>query len=313
MHIIKAPLRISLFGGGTDLPEYYEENGSTIISMAIDKYMYLTHNPRPTGGYRLTYSKVEELHSLTNAKHTIISQSALDYGDPEPCTLSIVSDVPKGTGLGSSSALAVCAYKLFQRDRDGHESEMAHAAYQIERQVSNCGAQDHLPATFGGFNVYTIGRDGRATARPVPGHLVEMVNKYGLLLYTRNSRPADKILETWKKPKSTFSLHSIHRMARDEMRVWFGTGADIYVLASSLNATWHAKREIGGVTNPELDTQYDIAIDAGALGGKLLGAGGGGCWFFLVMPESRQRVIDATGLVEIPFQVDPRGVREMRF
>lgn len=309
MRIIKAPLRISLFGGGTDLPEYYERYGSIIISMAINRYIYLVHNPRPTGGYRLSYSEVEELSSLTTAKHTIIRQAALDYGDLEPCTLSIISDVPKGTGLGSSSALAVCTYELFRRDRVGHQPDVAYAAYQIEHQVSNCGVQDHLPASFGGFNVYVIGTDGKATARPVPGHLCEMVEKYGLLLYTGLSRPADVILESWKKDDDHLShiryLADTFKEALDDDDLgWF---------CGMLNATWTAKRSINGVVDLELEKQHGIAIGVGALAGKLLGAGGGGCWFFLVKPELRQRVIDATELVEIPFRIDLDGMKETRF
>lgn len=311
MRIIKAPLRISLFGGGTDQPEYYEKNGSTIISMAINKYMYLTYNPRPTGGYRLTYSKVEELGSLTNAQHTIIRQAALDYGEPEPCTISIVSDVPKGTGLGSSSALAVCVHQLFRKNRDGHQSEMAYAAYQIEHQVSNCGVQDHLPAAWGGFNVYAIDKNGRATARHLPDRLVNMIDAYGLLLYTGTSRQADVILKTWKK--STKQLHRLHDLALYVEKRLESLTFNIHHLADFLKLTWQLKRTVGGVQNAELDTQYDIAIDTGAMGGKLLGAGGGGCWFFLVEPKSRQAVIEATGLVEVPFRVAHSGVREMKF
>jgi D-glycero-alpha-D-manno-heptose-7-phosphate kinase len=308
MRIIRAPLRISLFGGGTDLPGYYEKHGSTIISMAINRHIYLVHNPRPTGGYRLTYSEVEELSTLTTAKHTIIKQAALDYGELEPCTLSIISDVPKGTGLGSSSALAVCAYELFRRNRVGHQAEMAHAAYQIERQVSNCGVQDHLPASFGGFNVYTIGKDGKAEAMPVPEHLVKMVNRYGLLLYTGLNRSADAILPTWKKSES--DLCQIHDLSR-KAAGWMAKPIRLRTFCDAVNVGWRIKREIGGVVGPELDTQYDLAIDAGALGGKLLGAGGGGCWFFLVQPELRQSVIDATGLVEIPFRIERNGVTDV--
>ena len=309
MRIIRAPLRISLFGGGTDQPEYYEKHGSTIISMAIDRHMYLMHNPRPTGGYRLTYSVVEELNALTEAQHTIIKQAALDYGDLEPCTLSIISDVPKGTGLGSSSALAVCAYELFRRDRDGHHAEMAHAAYQIECQVSNCGVQDHLPASFGGFNVYTIDKDGKARAKPVPRVLEKSVDEHGLLLYTGVSRPADVILKTWKK--STEHLIRLHNIARDVQLLLDSAKVNVYHLAVYLKTAWQIKSQVCGVVDSELSETYTRAMNAGALAGKLLGAGGGGCWFFLVEPELRQGVIDTTGLIEIPFSVSRKGVTDV--
>ena len=275
--------------------------------MAVNRHIYLVHNPRPTGGYRLTYSEVEELGSLTTAKHTIIRQAAKDYGDLDPCTLSIISDLPKGTGLGSSSALAVCVYQLFRNDRTGHQSEMAYAAYNIERKVSNCGVQDHLPAAFGGFNVYTIGTDGKATAKRVPYDLVEMVDRCGLLLYTGLTRPADAILKTWKK--STGHLRRLHDLALYVQEQLIGISLD--ALGGFLHTAWELKRVIGGVGNPALNAQYDMAREAGAIGGKLLGAGGGGCWFFLVKPEKRQSVIDALGLTEIPFRVESRGVTDV--
>lgn len=308
MDIVKAPLRVSLFGGGTDLPEYYEKYGSTIISMAIDKHIYLAYNPRCTGGYRLSYSNVEELSTLTAAEHTIIRQAAIDYGDLNPCTLSIVADVPRGTGLGSSSALAVCVYQLFKRRPGDCRADIAHAAYEIERQVSNCGVQDHLPATFGGFNVYTIGKDGRADVSPVPECLAQKVDEYGLLLYTNLTRPADAILKTWKK--STDHLIQLHTIAKDVRILLSTSNIDITTLAKYLKLTWNVKRQIGGVVLPEIASAYFAAIDAGALAGKLLGAGGGGCLFFLVDPKLRQSVIDATGLIEIPFKIEQSGVRD---
>jgi len=309
MRIIKAPLRISLFGGGCDLPEYYTKHGATIISMAINRHMYLVHNPRPTGGYRLSYSKTEELCSLTTAKHTIIRQCALDLGGLEPCTLTIVSDVPKGTGLGSSSALSVCANQLFRRNRIGHLADLAYSAYDIERKVSNCGVQDHLPATFGGFNVYTIDGDGRAKAKPVPFDLIKLVDKYGLLLYTGLTRPADAILKTWKK--STGYLRRLHDLALYVENQIQSNKVNIALLSGLLHTGWELKRVIGGVGNSDLDAQYNAALDAGALGGKLLGAGGGGCWFFLVGPEDREGVINSLGLVEIPFRVESKGMRDV--
>jgi D-glycero-alpha-D-manno-heptose-7-phosphate kinase len=311
MRIIKAPLRISLWGGGTDLPEYYEKHGSTIISMAINKYMYLVHNPRPTGGYRLSYSVTEELSTLTTAKHTIIRQAAMDYGGLEPCTLTIVSDVPKGTGLGSSSALAVCIHKLFCPNYPGHAPEIAHAAYELECQVSNCGVQDHLPPTFGGFNVYTIGRDGKATAKAMPQKYSDMVDRCGLLLYTGLTRPADAILKTWKK--STGHLRRLQELAIYVKAQIQNDDLGLATFAGLLHTAWELKRVIGGVGNSALFAQYDRARDAGAMGGKLLGAGGGGCWFFLVSPESRQNVIDALGLVEIPIKIEQRGSSDCYF
>lgn len=293
MRIIKAPLRISLFGGGTDLPEYFNNFGSTIVSFAINRHIYLTHNPRPTGGYRVTYAKVEELNSLAEAEHTLIRAAEERYGLGGPCTLSIVSDLPKGTGLGSSSSLAVALVTLVLGELE--PEELAREAYELERQVSPVGVQDHLPAAFGGFHVYEINE--KATE-------YEFAMDCGLLLYTGITRQANAILEGMKC--ETAILHEIHALAAYVREAL--PDLSMQELGKLLNGTWLLKRRIPGVSTPELDWQYAEALKAGAWGGKLCGAGNGGCWFFIVSPDERSRVRDALNLIEIPFRVSPTGV-----
>jgi D-glycero-alpha-D-manno-heptose-7-phosphate kinase len=314
MKIIRAPLRVSCFGGGTDLDPFCAEHGSTIISFAIDRYMYLIWNPRPTGDCRLSYSKVEELESLRDAEHTLVREAAQRYGITEPCTLTIVCDVPKGTGLGSSSALAVCLVRLICQNVGGWNwKKVALKAGSIEQAVSHAGWQDLLPAVYGRFNVYHISPGGlEATPMEelmehldvVTPPLWDLINTHGLLLYTGRSRPADDILGTWQKSEE--QLWDIKLLA-DQVAAAIDT-IDLPTLAEYLNLTWQMKREIGGVTDPTLNRQYGVAMMNGALAGKLCGAGAGGCWFFLVPPEKRERVKEALGLREIPFQVAEKGV-----
>ncbi|GAF68169.1 unnamed protein product, partial [marine sediment metagenome] len=158
MKIIRAPLRVSLFGGGTDLDPYCSEHGSTIISFAINRHIYLTWNDRPTGGCRLSYSQVEELELLRDAEHTLVREAVKD-GIPEPCTLTIVSDLPAGTGLGSSSALAVALGCLTYPETWAGAPLVQHAR-EIEQPHSLAGWQDYLPATYGGFNIYHVAPKG---------------------------------------------------------------------------------------------------------------------------------------------------------
>lgn len=303
MRIVKAPLRVSLWGGGTDLPSFYLENGSTIISFAVDLYMYLSWNRRPTGGCRLSYSTVEELGTLTTAKHTLVKATAEKYGFEEPCTLTIVSDVPAGTGLGSSSALAVCLGKLVgASERSGYN--LAQTAFDLELSVSNVGIQDHLPATFGGFNVYRL-NPFAISHKNVPQTVWEIVETNGMLFYTGGERQANTLLHNWKKSKA--ALHNIKALADDTADNL--DGMDLAELGRRLNETWIIKRSIDGVATDMLDAQYQIARNAGALGGKLLGAGGCGCWFFLAPPDSR--IEEALGLSRLPFHISRKGVTEI--
>jgi D-glycero-alpha-D-manno-heptose-7-phosphate kinase len=335
MKIVRAPLRVSLFGGGTDYPHYYEEHGSTIVSFAIDRHIYVTWNDRPTGGCRVSYSQVEELEKLADAEHTLVRAVAEQYpprgrraGIPEPCTLTITSDIPKGTGLGSSSALAVALCNLV--DATFYEDmHLAHVAYVLERGVSpNVGCQDHLPAAFGGFNVYHIGQ-GRDAAlveyrgsqelttwkrlhaamslrvEALPAHCRAIIDRFGLLLYTGESRDSGPQMRRWRGDRNLPAIHQLADRMAGCVDHWSPQS-----LAEALDETWQAKRKVGGVSNPAFDEQYQTALGAGAWGGKLCGAGGGGCWFFLVPREKRQAVIDALGMAEIPFQVSEKGVQK---
>jgi D-glycero-alpha-D-manno-heptose-7-phosphate kinase len=311
MRVVRAPLRVSLLGGGTDLPSYYEEYGSTIISFAINRCMYLVWNSRPTGGCRLSYSEVEEVCSLTTANHTLVRAAAEQYGIEEPCTLTIVSDVPKGTGLGSSSALAVCLCRLVGATRVSG-LDLALTAYQLERGVAPVGWQDHLPAAFGGFNVFDVWPShgysdiaGWMKQSTLPCKSWQIINDYGLLLYTGRSRPASEILKNWDKAPMLREIHALADAQAACVANWTPES-----LGDALEETWQIKQCIPGVCTAVMCEQYEAAKDAGALGGKILGAGGGGCWFFLVPPSKREAVKEVLGLREIPFQVTEKGVEE---
>lgn len=307
MIVVKAPLRISLWGGGADIPSYYTEYGCTIISFAINLYMHVTWNQRPSGGCRLSYNKVEELGSLRDAEHTIVRACANQYGFSEPCTLTITSDIMKGTGLGSSSALSVALCKLVGVPVHPHPFfSLPEAAFILERQASPVGIQDHLPAFYGGFRVYDI-EAGSISYEAVPNEIKNLVSDYGLLLFTGKSRKASMILGNWKKDIG--ALHEIQVLAND-VKKNLGT-MSIQGLAYYLQHTWKIKSSIKGVIDNGLSLQYNEAIRNGALAGKLLGAGGGGCWFFLAHPSIHRRIAKALGLISIPFEIPSTGV-EMR-
>lgn len=307
MLVVRAPLRISLFGGGTDIPEYYEKHGSIIVSLAVDRSIWLIRNARPTGGYRISYSRVEELDTPLDARHTLVRACAERFCELLPSTLTIIGDVPQGTGLGSSSALSVALCRMAVAG-SMEPDELAARAFGLERSVSPVGLQDFLPAVYGGFNTYVIGKDSTVSVRPMPDHTWKLVESHGLLLYTGIDREANSILEGLKTEVD--SLHYIRALAGT-----MAASADNWTperLGMALDATWQEKRTISGVTNVALDTQYLSALAAGAIGGKLCGAGGGGCWFFVVPPSERHDVKEVLGLTEIPFRISKTGIKEWR-
>ena len=305
MRIVRCPTRVSLWGGGCDHPSYYSHHGATIISFAIDEYMHVIWNPRPTGGCRLSWSVVEEVSSLTNVQHTLVRACAERYGFQEPCTLSIISDVPKGTGLGSSSALAVCLCKLL------NVHWIVPSAMYLEQEVSpNVGLQDSLPADYGGFRIYRIAEYGLLPpvqdSQCVPQNAVDIINTHGMLLYTGATREANPILGNWRD--NTETLHRIRELA-ERMAACVDEWTP-RTLGDALIEGWNLKRSIEGVSNDALDLQYAKMMAAGAYGGKLCGAGAGGAWFLLVPPSKRQDVLEASEMIEIPFKVAEHGVEE---
>lgn len=306
MLVVKSPLRVSLFGGGTDLPEYYRQHSSIIISFAIDKHIYLIHNSRPTGGYRISYSLTEELDDPVDAKHTLIQSLAYKYGLGYPCTLSIVGDLPKGTGLGSSSALSVALVRLMSGDVS--RDELIKDAFELELRTSpNIGIQDFLPAVYGGFNIYRIDKDGQVSATPMRKRAAKIIKEYGMLIYTGRDRSANDVLANLSTRDAKQKLHDIHSLAgKAAVCDW----TDMDEVINLLNESWFAKSRIAGVVDTELQNQYWAAISAGAMAGKLCGAGQGGCWFFLVPYDRRNDVTDALNLREIQFAIEPEAVRE---
>ena len=312
--MIRAPLRVSLFGGGTDQPEYYRDYRSVFISFAINRYIYIIHNERPTGGYRVSYSEVEELANLSEAKHTLVAELGRQYDLP-PCTLTIVSDLPKGTGLGSSSALSVCLLKLAGYASDKpviwHELELAKEGFRFERASgSKVGRQDHLPAAMGGFNEYRI--DMRGSLRMFPKPLLGLIaQRYGMLYYTGLTREADKLFKSWEE--QTESLQAIHAVATKMSKMTDGLGKNILPqeMGDFLKESWEIKRSIPGVMTPELEAQYERIMANGAMGAKVCGAGAGGCWFIMAENWNRDKIrAELTDLVEIPFRVSVEGVKE---
>jgi len=191
---------------------------------------------------------------------------------------------------------------------DISRDELVGDAFDLELSASpNIGIQDCLPAVYGGFNVYGIGKDGLVEAVSLPKRAWEIVNEYGMLLYTGRNRDANSILPNFSTRNAKQKIYDIHSLARKAAGCSWD---DLDEIVDLLNESWFAKSKIDGVVDEGLKNQYWVAMCAGALAGKLCGAGQGGCWFFLVPHDRREGVSDALNLREIPFAIESNAVEE---
>jgi D-glycero-alpha-D-manno-heptose-7-phosphate kinase len=318
MIITQTPYRVSFAGGGTDLPSFYQKEMGAVFSVAINKHMYVTLSYRFERSTRVAYSKTEICESIDDIQHTIVRE-ALRHLDLGPhLEITTIGDVPAGTGMGSSSTLTVGLLNALHAYKGEivNRHKMAEEACHIEIDVLKkpIGRQDQYAAAFGGFNYLRFNPDHHVDVEPVPCRL-EMVRELEqrmLLLYTNQKRDADVILkqQSAQTPDKMPILRQMKDLA-DAMRQAFSGRGDLEEFGKLLHEGWELKRSLGfGISDDRIDNWYELARKAGAQGGKLLGAGGGG--FLLIMaPRERHKMIrEALGHPrEVDFQVDRLGSR----
>lgn len=318
MIITQTPYRVSFAGGGTDLPSFYQKEFGAVFSVAINKHMYVTVGHRFEPSTRVAYSRTEICDSIDQIQHTIVRE-ALRYLDLGPhLEITTIGDVPAGTGMGSSSTLTVGLLNALHAYKGDivNRHKMAEEACHIEIDVLKkpIGRQDQYAAAFGGFNYLRFNPDHHVDVEPVPCRLeiVRELEQRILLLYTNQKRDADVILK--QQSAQTSDKMPILRQMRDlanEMRKAFSGRGDLEEFGKLLHEGWELKRSLGfGISDERIDAWYETARKAGAQGGKLLGAGGGG--FLLIMaPRERHNAIrEALGHPrELDFQVDRLGSR----
>jgi D-glycero-alpha-D-manno-heptose-7-phosphate kinase len=320
MIISQTPYRVSFAGGGTDLPAFYTQEPGAVLSVGISHHMYVTVSPRFKASTRVAYTRTEICDSIDDIQHTIAREALRLTGLGKHLEITTIGDVPAGTGLGSSSSLAVgllgalYAYK----GQITSPSKLAEEACQIEIDILQkpIGRQDQYAAAFGSLNYINFNPDHTVDVEPVPylpETLAELENRT-LLLYTQQQRDADKILvqqsaETQKQDK--FSLLKAMRDLAGEMRKTISGEGDLDAFAGLLHEGWRLKRSLGfGISNAGIDEWYKAARKAGAQGGKLLGAGGGGFLLLVAPPEKHDAIREALGHPqELDFKVDRRGSR----
>jgi len=322
MIITRSPLRVSLAGGGTDLPSYSREHGGFLIAGAIDKYVYINVHSRFVDGFLLKYSHLEEAASIDEIRHPIIRE-ALRLLDIRSRNLEITSmaDIPAGTGLGSSGSFGMALLKALHTYKKNivHPHQLAEQACHIEIDVLKepVGKQDQFIAAYGGVTCFEFARDGSVTALPLVISEETLFNLEDnlLLFFTGYSRPASAILKHQDEksrqadPEMIDNLHFVKELAESTRRA-LGRG-DVSEFGRLMNIHWeHKKSRSPFMTNEKIDHWYRCALSNGATGGKLIGAGGGGFLMFYAEDKGRLRhEMREQGLKEVRFRFEFEGTR----
>lgn len=300
MIITRTPFRVTLGGGGTDLPSYYEKYGGFIFSAGLDKYMYVDVN-RPVSDdlIRIKYSEAETVESINDVRHHVAREVLRFTGVEKNIEVSSVADIPAGTGLGSSSCYAVGLLNALHTLKREHASleQLAEEDFKIEAEVLKrpIGKQDPYLAAFGGLTVLDIGKDGKVKVRKanVSLEIADELNQNMLIFFTGLTRSADTILTeqakavTAEKKEVVDSMHYIKELGYEILEAVEEGNLD--EVGTKFHAHWQHKKKISSkMTNPEFDRIYEVALANGALGGKISGAGGGGFFTFYVPQNHRK-------------------------
>ncbi len=319
MIISRTPFRISFFGGGTDYPPWYKQHGGAVLSTSFDKYCYITCRELPPffdHKYRIAYSKVENAKEVIDIEHpavrAVLSEMNLDHGLEVHCD----ADLPARSGLGSSSSFVVGMLHSLSalQGRRVSKDWLAHEAIRIEQEVlrENVGSQDQVAAAYGGFNVIHFQTDGSLKVAPliVPAQRKQILNDHLMLFFTGFSRISSEIAKAQvaNMANKSAELHRMRAMV-DQGEEILCNGHDIRAFGELLHLGWIHKRAMSDqVSNSSIDALYETARKAGAIGGKLLGAGGGGFMLLFVSPENQAAVRQALAeLIYVPFKFETAG------
>lgn len=324
MILTRAPLRISLGGGGTDLPSYYSRYGGFILSGAINKYVYIyTNRPAADDLLRIKYSRYEEVSRVDDIQHDLVRPALKLLNLNKSLEIVSMADVPAGTGLGSSGSYLVAlltALYAFKREQVPAQV-LAEQACHIEMNLAHhpVGKHDHYLAAFGGITCLDIDPDGTVHASPlsISRSTMEELRNCILLFYTGITRRSRDILQDQEvdtQRGDTTVVDSLHRTKELGYRIKeaLETG-DLDRFGLLLDEYWqNKKRRSGKISHPEIDRWYDVAKENGALGGKIMGAGGGGFFMFYCPNNHKVRLrqaMAADGLREMPFDFDFEGAK----
>lgn len=322
MIITRSPLRITLGGGGTDLPSFYRQYGGFLIAAAIDKYVYVTVTRPFMEGIYLKYSQLEKVQHTDEIRHPIIREAIrmLNFNTPQ-IEITTLADIPAGTGLGSSGSFTTALLKALytHRRRLIHPSELAQLACEIEidRLEEPVGKQDQYIAAYGGITCFHFHADETVEATPLE---ISMDAQFDLednllLFFTGFSRRAGSILQDQDRrtrqsdPEILQDLHYVKDLGlRSQQALEVG---DTALFGALMHEYWeHKKRRSGNMSNSQIDEWYELGRNNGAIGGKLVGAGGGGFLMFYAEDRKRlRRAMARAGLEEVRFRFDFEGTK----
>lgn len=320
MIITKTPFRMSFFGGGTDMESFFKENGGSVLSTTFDKYCYVNvrHLPRFFDySTELSYSKTERVTNIDDIEHPAI-RNAMKMLDMHEIRLTYEADLPARSGLGTSSSFAVGMLNAFYalKGKYASKKQLADEAIYLERVLCNeaGGWQDQIAASFGGFNRIDFNADGY-TVHPVivSPQRKQQLNNNLMMFFTGFTRFSSEIQKANKldDESKTKQLKQMLTLVDEAESILTDHSKDLDDFGRLLDVTWKLKRQTGkSVSTSNIDNLYDKGISAGALGGKLLGAGGGGFLVFYVTPEKQAAVKEAMeDLLYIPFKFEDGGTQ----
>ena len=320
MIISKTPYRISFFGGGTDHPAWFKDHGGRVLATTFDKYCYISMRYLPPffeHKYRVVYSKIESVKKIDEINHPAVREVLKYYKNNNGLEIHHDGDLPARSGLGSSSSFTVGLIHAMNALEGIYKSsyELASTAIHIEQDlIKECvGSQDQISAAYGGFNEIEFFKDGTFAVEPklINQERKKDLNDHLMLFFTGVSRLSSEVAESQISNMENCSsqMHELHEMVDEGSKILSNANIPLEEFGKLLDKTWRNKRSLSHmITNTKIDDLYNAAIKAGALGGKILGAGGGGFVLFFVNPEHQEKVKTAlSNFTYVPFKFENTG------
>jgi len=315
--IVQTPLRVSFFGGGTDFPSYYLKEGGCVLSTAIDKYIFVTIKKRFDNKIRVGYTKTEIVDSVDDIQHELIREAFRFSGISEGVEITTMGDIPAGSGLGSSSTVTIGTLHSMNvyKNHMATAEDLAQQACIIEREILGkpIGVQDQYIAAYGGLRFIEFKTDGRIICKEIniSPDLKRRVNQNLMIFFTGMTRTSESILTEQEKNISDrlTILGKMKEIATSAYRELCEGNID--ALGHLLNESWQLKKQLASqISNGKIDEWYETALRAGAIGGKIAGAGGGG-FLLLYCPFEKQYAVRSalSHLRELPFRFEQDGTK----